>query len=147
MATRRSSDRGYFIARTRGMSIVRFRKPRKTWRTAQRSKPPAHEHAFALIGGQKRVPPDDPYMPSNGTEGEIFTANWCENGCKKYRHSRDSDTYGCPISDRAYSGIQPRSWVHGVDGWGQCLAWEPRGARRDPRKERAAYERAMRSGT
>ncbi|MBO1055953.1 MAG: hypothetical protein HEQ27_05255 [Dolichospermum sp. JUN01] len=56
-----------------------------------------------------------PYRPANGTEGDIFEANWC-NKCKK-------DDNFCPILCDAYCGEQPAQWIY----WNNkptCIAFE-----------------------
>jgi hypothetical protein len=45
-----------------------------------------------------------PYKPANGTEGDIFEANWC-NKCKK-------NDILCPILCDAYCGEQPVQWIY-----------------------------------
>jgi hypothetical protein len=58
----------------------------------------------------------EPYMPSNGTEGYIFTSNWCSK-CKK-------DEIFCPILCDAYGGDQPAQWIY-LNNKPTCTAFEP----------------------
>jgi hypothetical protein len=54
-----------------------------------------------------------PYMPSNGTEGDLFMAQWCSTCVKQ-------DT--CMRVDRAMIGDQPRDWVRDDNGAPTCRA-------------------------
>ena len=47
------------------------------------------------------------YRPSNGTEGDLFMAQWC-NRCTKER--------GCTILFGAMGGKSPKQWVDGEEG-------------------------------
>ena len=66
---------------------------------------------------------DRPYQPSNGTEGAIFMAEWCEN-CA----FGDYDGDGCMIQLRALAyGVgdpeYPREWVLTDGGSPKCTAF------------------------
>ncbi len=71
------------------------------------------------------------YRPSNGTEGEYFTAAWCEQCKRDAAFQADPDTgEGCPIvastfyldlSDPDY----PAEWQYGPDGQPKCTAFDP----------------------
>lgn len=69
-------------------------------------------------------PPNDPYMPSNGTEGALFQERYCWQ-CVHDPFSRDpfGEDESCPIILRSLDGEQPNEWVGGEDGWGTCTAF------------------------
>jgi hypothetical protein len=57
----------------------------------------------------------EPYMPANGTEGDIFLSNWCSR-CKKNEIS-------CSILCDAYFSDQSSQWIY----WNNkptCIAFE-----------------------
>lgn len=67
------------------------------------------------------IPTDGtPYMPSNGTEGEIFMGRWCEQ-CSKDRFDEGGDS--CDIMLLALSGEQPEWWCYQA-GLPACKAFE-----------------------
>ena len=53
------------------------------------------------------------YRPSNGTEGEMFMAQWC------YRCIKEN---GCTILTGAMVGKQPKQWVRNPDP--QCTSFQ-----------------------
>ena len=67
-----------------------------------------------------------PYMPSNGTDGEIFMEGNCFK-CKKY--------WGCTILSNSFRVIYdnngkmktPKQWVTLEDGNDVCLSFKQRG--------------------
>lgn len=72
-----------------------------------------------------------PYRPSNGTEGMMFQAEWCEH-CERDRHYQETmePGTGCPIiadslvldaSDKDY----PHALTHDERGRPTCLAFKP----------------------
>ena len=82
------------------------------------------------------------YRPSNGTEGLIFDADWCEH-CERdreYRDNPDADAaLGCQLIARAFAydiddPSYPKEWIEltaiASDGLplvsGECTAFEPR---------------------
>ncbi len=96
----------------------------------------------------RRIYPDDcaerlkaragqPYRPSNGTEGEIFEAAWCD-GCRRDATFRgwwerngaaDEQPEGCAILCNAHAfdigqDGYPAEWVYGTDGQPACRAFE-----------------------
>lgn len=91
--------------------------------------------------------PNEPYQPSNGTEGECFIAKWCEH-CEKERRWRasegDGSVSGCDILGRTMAFSigdpgYPEEWQY-VDGKPACTAFESeedakvrRAAKRKPR--------------
>lgn len=72
----------------------------------------------------------EPYRPSNGTEGMMFEARWCET-CRKWRDNPDAKTQ-CQIAWRAGGYMPgdklfPKQWRHAPDGSGpECTSWRPR---------------------
>ena len=67
-----------------------------------------------------RCPDGEPYLPSNGTEGEIFMGHWCER-CHKDQFDAGGD--GCPILLKSLLNDQPAEWVY-RDGSPICTAFE-----------------------
>jgi hypothetical protein len=54
-----------------------------------------------------------PYLPSNGTEGMMFMAEFC-NQCYKERN--------CTILNRSLCGEQPKQWIY-KDGEPTCTSF------------------------
>jgi hypothetical protein len=46
-----------------------------------------------------------PYMPANGTEGDIFESRWCCNCAKDIGDD-------CNILTKAFCGEQPTEWIY-----------------------------------
>ena len=76
-----------------------------------------------------------PYRPSNGTDGSIFEANWCEH-CRKVRR------FGaCRILLRVHAfaiddPMYPREWVEDDGDGPRCTAFDDAGA---PAPHRAGF--------
>jgi len=69
-----------------------------------------------------------PYRPSNGTDGEIFYANWCE-GCAKDAKYRETGKGGCQIIVGAMlydigDPDYPPEWIQDEHG-PRCTAFVP----------------------
>ena len=69
---------------------------------------------------------NSPFQPSNGTEGDIFFAAYC-NHCK--RSGTDANPAHCEIVMRSMSldvGDQgyPKEWVHNAAGEPTCTAFD-----------------------
>ena len=70
------------------------------------------------------------YRPSNGTEGNIFQHNWCQD-CKHdaaFRADPDRGE-GCVIIAKALTfdiedAEYPNEWQYGDDGQPRCTAFE-----------------------
>lgn len=62
-----------------------------------------------------------PYLPANGTEGDIFEARWCE------RCTQENDDYGiwCDIHSLALRGEQPKEWIY-YENKPMCTAFKKR---------------------
>lgn len=78
--------------------------------------------------------PTKPYRPSNGTEGMMFTARFCDR-CKRDEPARRDDfENGCPIyaATMAYElddAKYPREWIVNAigdpyDATARCTAFE-----------------------
>ena len=74
------------------------------------------------------------YVPSNGTEGEIFQAEFCAR-CERDKEAngtclmedRDAgDDDWCQILVASYAG-EAKEWVYGHDGHPTCTAFVPYG--------------------
>lgn len=63
-----------------------------------------------------------PYLPANGTEGEIFTEHWC-NKCQHDQFLQSGKT--CPILMNGLMGVQPREWLY-VSNGPVCTAFDSR---------------------
>lgn len=71
-----------------------------------------------------------PYRPSNGTEGEMFQAAFCEN-CERDRYESKpcrilSRSMAYNLGDKNY----PKEWVQDATGWpgnSRCTAFVERG--------------------
>jgi len=68
------------------------------------------------------------YTPSNGTEGEVFWANWCCQ-CSKDKAMREGapledcdDNERCDILGASFRG-EAKEWVYGPDGQPMCTAF------------------------
>lgn len=64
-----------------------------------------------------------PYRPSNGTEGDLFMAEWCQQCALA-----DYDGTGCTIQLRAlahdiYDPEYPAEWNFTIGGYPQCSAF------------------------
>ena len=76
----------------------------------------------------KKISPIDyvhgePYIPSNATEGEIFTFHWCHKcAVDKFLEGGDS----CPILNKSLMGKQPPEWIETNNG-PCCTAWKEKG--------------------
>ena len=57
-----------------------------------------------------------PYLPSNGTEGMIFMANFCDQ-CYK-RHN-------CSIMIKSLIGEQPKQWIYDETNKPICTSFNP----------------------
>ena len=69
-----------------------------------------------------------PYRPSNGTEGDMFMAEWCEHCEHDSRWRDDPESAGCPIlcdtmiyhtRDPEY----PKEWIYDQEGRPSCTAF------------------------
>lgn len=76
-----------------------------------------------------------PYMPSNGTEGACFHAEWCErcgrdkvmNGSATVEDAdKDPDLY-CRILSQSFAVDELPEWVHDANGIPTCTAFVPVG--------------------
>ncbi len=75
------------------------------------------------------------YMPSNGTEGEIFQSEWCAR-CQRDRAMRegipfediDPERESCQILNASYRG-EAFEWVYDASGQPLCTAFVPAGDR------------------
>lgn len=68
-----------------------------------------------------------PYRPSNGSEGRMFQARFCDH-C--IREDREAEDY-CPIYTAAFVFGEheegyPAEWVHNVKGEPSCAAYKAR---------------------
>lgn len=64
---------------------------------------------------------EEPYMPSNGTEGQIFINRWCET-CE--HDDEDSKKY-CEILNLSLCGEQQKEWVY-FENRPICTAYKKR---------------------
>lgn len=69
-----------------------------------------------------------PYRPSNGTDGMIFFAAWCER-CERDRFFQEDDGDSCPIllATVCYELDDPKyppEWVHDEQGRPMCTAYK-----------------------
>jgi hypothetical protein len=64
---------------------------------------------------------NEPYMPSNGTEGEWFMDQFCYR-CQKDTINRGGFTQ-CSILGRSFLGEQPKQWVY-VDDKPTCTSFK-----------------------
>jgi hypothetical protein len=74
------------------------------------------------LSGLYRRPDGASYMPSNGTEGDIFESAWCAH-CAIADMEAD---YFCPIMCNAHCGEQPAEWIY-KSGRPHCTAFVPLG--------------------
>jgi hypothetical protein len=72
------------------------------------------------------------YMPSNGTEGEVFWSEWCCQ-CSRDRAMREGapiedcdDDERCDILGASFRG-EAKEWVYGTDGQPICTAFHEPG--------------------
>lgn len=77
------------------------------------------------------------YRPSNGTEGDYFTAQWCKKCEKHYQH----EEYGLSCRLQIYENSMifdvdedgyPGEWIVGEDGLEKCTAYVGPGSDRKP---------------
>lgn len=64
--------------------------------------------------------PGNPFLPSNGEEGEAFEIAFCFN-CTK-----EDEEHFCNIHTSVFLGERPTEWIHDVDGIPCCTEWERR---------------------
>lgn len=94
----------------------------------------ALEKAWAAYTAEGR-----PYMPANGTEGELFQDGWCAHCTRDAEFRRQFDETGnpqvdgCEILAASMRGEQPKEWLH-RKGEPICTAFteEPLGEPRCP---------------
>lgn len=72
------------------------------------------------------------YMPSNGTEGEVFWSEWCRK-CSRDRAMLEGapiedcdDDERCDILGASFRG-EAKEWVYGPDGQPMCAAFHEPG--------------------
>ena len=67
------------------------------------------------------------FMPSNGTEGMIFTDAFCEQCLyERWMHHIDQDREDdkCKIFNESIMGDNPpKEWQYDKDGWPHCTKW------------------------
>lgn len=76
-----------------------------------------------------------PYMPSNGSEGEAFWAMTCEkcerdkvmNGSATVEEADCNPDLYCEILNRSFREPYIEEWKFGPDGWPMCTAFVPKG--------------------
>ena len=61
------------------------------------------------------------YRPPDGTSGDSFTADWCQNCAKQMRCTIPSRTMALAVTDPDY----PREWVEDDAGHATCTAFKP----------------------
>ena len=96
--------------------------------------PPDFARVMVVKAGQQ-------WMPSNGTEGEIFHSEWCcqcardqvMNGSVWEADAGDDDY--CPILGASFRG-EATQWVHGADGQPTCTQFIPVG---EPLRNRCEF--------
>lgn len=72
------------------------------------------------------------FMPSNGTEGMIFTTAFCENCIhEKFIHTAQDGDKQCDIFSRSIlhwyepeHPDYPKEWIYDKEGWPICTAWK-----------------------
>ena len=64
---------------------------------------------------------DQPWRPSNGTEGDIFISNVCR-ACK--RNEQECDIIGLSMAYNKDDPEYPDEWVYGDDGQPQCKSFD-----------------------
>jgi hypothetical protein len=66
---------------------------------------------------------NEPYYPSNGTEGIGFISIWCEN-CKRDPASRNGNAItSCQILLNSLSGKHPKQWIY-KEGKATCTSFK-----------------------
>lgn len=90
----------------------------------------------------------EPYRPSNGTEGEIFRANWCDL-CERDRYERKpcrilTLTMAYDVDDIGY----PKQWLQTADvDWlerePRCTSFRPIVTKTRPRSRRVRDKRQV----
>ena len=82
----------------------------------------------------------EPYMPSNGTEGECFHSMWCEkcardklmNGSLTIDEAdKDPDAY-CEVLGRSFREDAIPEWLFSLEGWPTCTAFVAMGEKIPP---------------
>lgn len=72
-----------------------------------------YEKAWAAVTAEGR-----PYMPANGTEGEIFQSGWCAHCtrdtefCRQFEETGNPHVDGCEILAASMAGDQPKEWFY-----------------------------------
>lgn len=63
------------------------------------------------------------YTPSNGSEGDVFMARWCER-CAKDGFTEEHPENGCKIIVESMCGMEPPQWVIDAKGWPMCAEFK-----------------------
>lgn len=86
------------------------------------------------------------YRPSNGTEGEIFMAQFCQH-CERDRYaSRPCSIIGRTMALNVNEMGYPTEWIKDVDQWPgnpRCTAFRERTTLARPRPPKIRDKRAM----
>ena len=98
---------------------------------------PAAEAAIESDSDRNSTPSGTPYMPSNGTDGEIFTSQWCD----RCEHDVNED---CEILVRSLCGEQQNEWQY-RHSEPICTAWKKRTTppKPEPVEDRATVPATM----
>lgn len=66
-----------------------------------------------------------PYIPSNGTEGDMFMQAFCFQ-CKneKYSYTMNTDDPTCEILTGSMVEHKAQEWVYSAEGWPICTKWK-----------------------
>ena len=64
-----------------------------------------------------------PYMPSNGTEGMVFTAAWCDT-CIHQHPNPEKKPQCVDVQLKSMIGEQPPEWIYNHDGKPICTKYK-----------------------
>lgn len=67
------------------------------------------------------------WMPSNGTEGEMFMSAFCERCIhEKWMHTMNNADKKCDVLNRALLNAPDKQpeWIYSEEGWPICTEWK-----------------------
>lgn len=65
------------------------------------------------------------FLPSNGTDGMIFTEHFCEQCIhEKFIHTQNDDDLKCDIFTSWMIEGHQKEWVFDYEGWPVCTKWK-----------------------
>ena len=83
---------------------------------------------------------DNPYLPSNSSDGMFFTEKWCDN-CSRRARSPEAKTQ-CIHELRAMMGEDNNKWYY-AKGVPACIAFRDRKLKKRYRKKKEGHKQLL----